>query len=213
MDFNPQFLLLKIPALLLGLTIHECAHAWVALLRGDNTAQRAGRLTLNPFAHLDIFGTLMILLGPFGWAKPVPVDGRFLKGGRRDMVWVALAGPGSNILLAIVTALVYKAVSSWGFAGSVNGGYITSFLQVLFLINIGLSFFNLLPIPPLDGSNIVLGLLPQHRLDGYIRVMQHAPTVLFALLTLEWMTHIRLFSAIINPLWNPYYNFWTALLF
>jgi Zn-dependent protease len=202
--------ILRIPAILIALTIHEFAHGYVAWLKGDNTARSAGRLSFNPLDHLDIFGTLMLLWGPFGWAKPVPVNPNNLDNPKRDMIYVGAAGPVSNIVLALMFGYVYRF-----FGSEINAisPYLGIFFQVSVIINLGLSFFNLIPVPPLDGSNILLGLLPAQKIEGYLRFIRHAPKILLGLLLVEWMLHIPVFSAIINPLWKPYLNFWQFIIF
>lgn len=192
-------LFFRFPAILISLTIHELAHGWVALRLGDNTAQRMGRLSLNPLAHLDLFGTLMLLFGPFGWAKPVPVNPLNLRNPKRDMIWVALAGPMSNILFGYLVALVYSNI----FQGSVSG-YGESFFFYLILINIGLSFFNLIPIPPLDGSNIVRGFLSHEKEVRYLHSMRYVPFIFMALIGMDWILHVPLLSYILDPIWKPY---------
>ncbi|OGS37189.1 MAG: hypothetical protein A2293_11715 [Elusimicrobia bacterium RIFOXYB2_FULL_49_7] len=195
------FLYFKLPAILIALTIHELAHGWTAYRLGDDTAKNMGRLTLNPMAHLDFFGTLMLMFGPFGWAKPVPVNVFKLRRMKQDMVWVSLAGPLSNIVLGYIASLLYLHL----FKGSINYP-IADFFRFFILINIGLSFFNLLPIPPLDGSNIVLGLLSKERGMKYLRSMRFAPFVFLVLIGFEWMLHVPLFSALLSPIWRPYFT-------
>ena len=208
---DTQLFILRIPVILLALTVHEYAHGYIAWLKGDSTAKNSGRLTFNPFAHLDIFGTLMLFFGPFGWAKPVPVNPMNLDNPKRDMVYVGAAGPVSNIILAIIFGLTFRFLRS-----SLYFPYSDIFfvlLQLCVMINLGLSFFNLLPIPPLDGSNIVIGLLPTNKVGSYLRFVQHAPKIFLGLLLAEWILHIPLFSAIISPLWTPYFNFWQFIIF
>ena len=158
-----QFLLIS-PLLLVSLVLHELAHGWVAYTLGDPTAKVHGRLTLNPLKHLDLWGTVMLgvtFLGSggsffFGWAKPVPVDPRYFKDGQRGMMWVGLAGPVTNYLLALVAAgliwLTYLYTSSF---------FLLEMLWMLFVLNVILGTLNLLPIPPLDGSRVVGGFLPR----------------------------------------------------
>ncbi|MFH0919942.1 MAG: site-2 protease family protein [Fibrobacterota bacterium] len=194
--------LFRVPAILIALTVHELAHGFTAKRLGDDTAARMGRLSLNPLAHLDLFGTLMLLFGPFGWAKPVPVNPMNLNNPRKDMIWVALAGPLSNLALGFVVALLYKqyiAVSP--------DPYGRLFLAMLILINIGLAFFNLLPIPPLDGSNIVRGFMSRGTEARYIYSMRYIPVIFLVLIAAEWLFHVRAISFILDPLWSPFLNF------
>ena len=200
---------LRLPAILLALTVHEFAHGWVAWLKGDNTARDSGRLSLNPLSHLDPLGTILLLFGPFGWAKPVPVNTMNLDNPRRDLSLVAVAGPASNIALAVLIGLLLRFGIEFQL---LSNPYLISFLHVCFIINLGLAFFNMIPVPPLDGSNIVLGLLPPHKVVPWLNAMRIAPTILFGLIIAEWAFHIRIFSAIIDPLWNPYMRFFSALI-
>jgi Zn-dependent protease len=200
--FDETFIL-RIPAILLALTIHECAHGVVALHFGDTTARDAGRLTLNPFAHLDIFGTIMLLVGPFGWAKPVPVNAYNLARPKRDILLVSLAGPVSNILSAIAAGYVLRIIAACGPA-ALHDRYIFNFFNIFIILNIGLAFFNFIPVPPLDGSKILASLLPNHLIPFYFEKLRFLPFVFMAMLALEWGLHIPLFSTIMDPLFKPF---------
>ena len=154
-------LLLHFFVITVSLSFHEFAHAWAAYRFGDDTAARMGRLTLNPLAHMDMLGSLMILAGaPLGWAKPVPVDIGRLRNPRGDGAWISFAGPASNILLAFLFAAVY-AVAMLYDAGS---GWQT-LLEAFILVNFSLAVFNLLPLPPLDGAHILPSVLPRRAAD------------------------------------------------
>lgn len=154
---------------LFALCFHEFAHGWVAKMRGDNTAQMMGRLTMNPGAHIDILGTVVLPLmaivfnSPifFGWAKPVPVNARNLKSPRKDMFWVALAGPLSNLLLAIVAAFVIGFVARF-FAITEVVKSLVQILNVFIMTNLFLAVFNLIPLNPLDGGKVIARFLPAH---------------------------------------------------
>jgi len=149
-----ETMLYVIPALLLGLTLHELAHAAVAYKLGDPTAKNLGRLTLNPIKHLDPLGTIMLLVFHFGWAKPVPVNPLYFRGDRqKGMLWVSLAGPATNLLIALAGAVVFKLLMPQGQA-------LRIILWLIIDINVILAVFNLIPVPPLDGSKILAGLLP-----------------------------------------------------
>lgn len=139
-------------ALVIGITIHEYSHAFAADRLGDPTPRSLGRLSLNPLRHLDPLGTLMIFILRFGWGKPVPIDSYNLRHPRRDELIIALAGPSSNLILAIFASLLTNVIP--------QNFIILSFIFTLIQINIILAIFNLLPIPPLDGSKIFLNLLP-----------------------------------------------------
>lgn len=160
-----QQLVIAIPAILLALTFHEVAHGWIADKLGDPTARMLGRLSLNPIIHLDLMGTMAFLISMaagfgFGWAKPVPVDPRHFKHPRRDMMWVALAGPVTNFLLAIASALVLIQLRRFGLGAGTIGYPISLMLQMSFAVNTALAAFNLIPILPFDGGRILNGLLP-----------------------------------------------------
>jgi Zn-dependent protease len=204
-------LLIRAPGILIGITIHEYAHGLVALWRGDATAKQAGRLSLNPLAHLDIFGTLMLLFGPFGWAKPVPVNYYNLNKPKRDMIFVSVAGPVSNILCAALIGISIRFYSPF-LSDSMNIQYVFIILKTAFLINIGLSFFNLLPIPPLDGSNILMGILPNTKIADYLRFMRHLPMIFLVLIFIQWGFHIPVLNWILDPLFMPYLNFWQLII-
>lgn len=212
MDFTPEYFLLRIPAILLALTIHECAHGWVAMRLGDRTAYNSGRVTLNPFAHLDLFGTLMLLFGPFGWAKPVPVDPEYFKNPKKGIILVSVAGPASNVALALVSGYMLRFKGNFVITPG-SGGYLDNFLMLSILINTGISFFNLLPIPPLDGSKILLGMLPNRLIPGYIEKSRHVPMIFMVVLALEWITHIPIFSTLINPIFIPFYKLIYFIIF
>lgn len=155
------------PPILLALTVHEAAHALIAFLRGDPTAKEHGRLSLNPLKHLDPAGTLVFFVTAWvgsgiGWAKPVPVDYRRLKNPRRDVIWISAAGPGVNLLAAVAVALLLHLLVGLGVFSDFTSWrrYLAEILLVGVQVNVILAFFNLVPLPPLDGSGIVLGLLP-----------------------------------------------------
>lgn len=146
---------LMLPAIVLGLTFHEYAHGLVAYRLGDNTAYDHGRLTLNPAAHVDPVGLILLFLAGFGWAKPVPVNPYNFKGDiQRGMLLVSLAGPATNLLLAIAAAII------WGVLDIFQLPYVDPIMQYMIQINVVLAIFNLIPVPPLDGSKILAGLLP-----------------------------------------------------
>ena len=146
---DPVFIILMIAGFLMVLAVHEAAHAYVANLLGDDTAKLAGRLTLNPFAHLDPIGTVMLLLFGFGWGKPVPINPYKLRDYRRDSALIALAGPASNFVLALILAVAFH----------LSGGD-SGILVLLVQLSVMLGIFNLLPFGPFDGFKVVAGLLP-----------------------------------------------------
>jgi Zn-dependent protease len=179
------------PIFLFSLSFHEASHAWMANRLGDPTARMMGRMTLNPLAHIDWIGTvlfpLMMFLVPglllFGWARPVPVDPRNLRGGRMGNLKVAAAGPVSNVLLALVFAgLIHLIVRSQ--VRSETFVIVSQILDTGVFLNLMLAFFNLIPIPPLDGSGVLLGLLPVRYLAGYERFTRYGFLILIACLYL-----------------------------
>ena len=149
-------LIYRAPALLIALSMHEYAHAAVSDAMGDPTQSRMGRLTINPMAHLDMMGTLLLVLCGFGWAKPVDIDPRYYKNYRMGMLKVSFAGPGMNLFLAFLSLLLITILGRIGMLG--DGGFY--FLQWIMMYNVWFAFFNLIPIPPLDGSKIVSTVLP-----------------------------------------------------
>lgn len=171
-DFTPLWNILfsAIPALVC-ITLHELSHGYVAYRLGDDTAKRAGRLTLNPLSHLDWMGFLMLVVAHVGWAKPVPVDMRKFADPKRGMAITALAGPVSNILIAVVFLLLYGFLMP---IALVKQGFLLEYGLPLFYVtahlSLGLALFNLLPIPPLDGSKVLFSLIPD---ESYYRLMRY----------------------------------------
>jgi Zn-dependent protease len=172
-----------------AVTFHEAAHGFVAHRFGDDTAWRAGRVTFNPLKHVDGFGTiilpamLILLRSPFlfGYAKPVPVNFRRLASPRRDMVWVALAGPGTNVLLAIVSALLFYGV---GLVPPAAADWLAANLRNSIVINVLLCVFNMLPLPPLDGGRVAVGLLPDALAFPLARLERYGMVILLLFLFL-----------------------------
>tara|TARA_Y100000748_G_scaffold200896_1_gene168304 strand:+ start:526 stop:1155 length:630 start_codon:yes stop_codon:yes gene_type:complete len=198
-NIEPQIIVLLIPALVFSLSFHEFAHAWMAYKLGDSTAARMGRLTLNPISHLDPVGSIALLLMGFGWAKPVPVDARYLKNPKEDMVKVAAAGPISNIILAIIAALALKFLFSTGLITN----SIKTFFIIFMQINITLAVFNLLPVSPLDGSQILSPFLEKKFGSDIVWKMQlYGPRILFFIILFSMVTDIHIFSFIITPIFN-----------
>ena len=182
-----------------ALSFHEFAHAWMASKCGDNTAARMGRLTLNPMAHLYVMGSLMILFVGFGWAKPVPVDSRNLRDPRKDMMKVAAAGPLSNLLLAMLAGMV------WRFLGGINFLLDTNFPVLIFYftqINIALAVFNLIPVSPLDGSQIFSGYLMKTNPELALKIQSYGPQVLFGLILFGYVTGFSILWLVMKPFVN-----------
>ena len=176
--------------LIIAIVFHEVAHGLVARRFGDTTAESQGRLTLNPFKHIDPFGTLVLPLflalahAPiFGWAKPVPVRAGQLRNPRRDMVLVALAGPGMNLLLAVLATIVLAGTVALGEGGLMTaGGFIAGNALNFLLINLFLAVFNLIPLPPFDGGHVVEGLLPPPLAARFHRFGRYSLLILIVLL-------------------------------
>jgi Zn-dependent protease len=184
-DFLPAAI--SFGVLLLSLTIHEAAHAWTAYRLGDPTARTLGRVSLNPVVHVDLIGTIVLpilaAISHFpiiGWAKPVPVNPRNFRNPRRDFVLVAAAGPISNLLQALVAAILLRGAVA--LAQGDAGGLLLNALRMAVEINLLLAFFNLIPVPPLDGGNVLLGLLPPRAALGFSQIRQYGFIVLYALL-------------------------------
>jgi Zn-dependent protease len=175
------------PPILLALTVHEFAHGYVAYRFGDPTARDQGRLTLNPLKHLDPFGTIAFFIIHIGWAKPVPVNPGYFKNPRKDMLWVALAGPAVNLVLAVASAICVKII--WFIASSIPyssmaEAIIVPLNEVLMAsvwINLVLCIFNFIPIPPLDGSKILMGVLPPDMARSYASVERYGFVIILVL--------------------------------
>lgn len=178
-----------------SLSFHEFAHAWMASKCGDNTAKRMGRLTLNPMAHLDPMGSLMILFVGFGWAKPVPVDGRNLRSPRTDMMKVAAAGPLSNLLLAMVAGMLFRLLGGAGLLSNSIFILIIYFTQ----INIALAVFNMIPVAPLDGSQIFSGYLMRTNPQLAWKIQSYGPQVLFGLILFGYITGFSILWLVMQP--------------
>lgn len=177
---NIRQLILTVPAILFAISIHEFSHGMAAYKLGDPTAKYQGRLTLNPLAHLDPLGALMMVLFRFGWAKPVMVNPYYFKDRRRGMMLVSLAGPMANIIAAWFFRILL-AFLPYQFPGHL-GSVVYLFLWLNVVINLGLAAFNLLPIPPLDGSKILAGILPARYEFTFERLEAYGPVILLLLL-------------------------------
>lgn len=183
---NITIIIITALAALIALTVHEYSHGLAAYKLGDPTAKNLGRLTLNPIKHIDVFGALCMIFFRFGWAKPVPIDPRYFKKPKRDFAITALAGPLSNLLMSLISALVYLLVwnvfsdkiftSAFAFRAVEN---LLLFIYAFHAVNLGLAIFNLIPIPPLDGSRILNIVLPQRT---YFAIMRYERQIYFGLI-------------------------------
>jgi Zn-dependent protease len=167
-------------AFVIAVTFHEYAHAAAANALGDPTARYQGRQSLNPLAHLDPVGTLLLLFAGFGWGRPVPYNPHNLRHPRRDALLISLAGPAANLLLALLSVMMLKH-----FWPTAESGFGPTFLMVMVQINVLLMIFNLLPIPPLDGAQIITSLTPAHHAHLWQQWIQNGPMILFTILILE----------------------------
>jgi Zn-dependent protease len=176
-----QLVLIRAPVILFSLTVHEFFHAWTAYRRGDPTARDMGRLTFNPIRHLDLFGLIVMVITEFrfGWAKPVPVDPRNLRNPRTDDIWISAAGPLSNIGLAVLAGMLFRAMVS---LSPQLPPAVAMLLQYAVHINLVLAFFNLIPLFPLDGSHILRNLLPPRYEDSLQQMDRFSPFILLLLL-------------------------------
>ncbi|MBQ2742634.1 MAG: site-2 protease family protein, partial [Oscillospiraceae bacterium] len=203
-----------IPAALLAIIFHEISHGYVAYLLGDRTAKNSGRLTLNPIQHMEPLGLLCMILFGFGWAKPVPVNPYFFKNRKLGMALVSITGPVSNLLMAVLSMSVILAISvleieNQALIGALN--VVMQFFLVFAILNIGLAVFNLIPIPPLDGSKILFSLLPRRAYGFILKYERYGMLLLLVLVNVpfftDFLTYIRemIFTGIINMLSAIFY--------
>ncbi len=196
MDLNNiiQQIIILAPPLLFALTFHELAHGYVAWRLGDPTARNAGRLTMNPLRHLDPLGVLAFIIMKIGWAKPVPVNPAYFKNPRQGMLLVALAGPGANIVLAVASALLVRLLIGFPVLPYFILRPMAEMLAASVWINIMLAVFNCLPIPPLDGSKVLLGVLPPDMARSYEKLEP------FGFILLLLLFYLGLISKVIMPI-------------
>ena len=179
-----------IPVILFSLTVHEYSHGKMALLLGDDTAQRLGRLSFNPIRHLDIVGTLLIYFVGFGWAKPVPVDPRNFVNPRRDMMYVAIAGPLSNIALAVCCSFFIRLISP-------EFSYLFVILAYGIWINVALAIFNMLPMYPLDGSSVLKGMVSQKIAERMTNLDRFGAFLILGVFLLDHFAHTGILGTIL----------------
>jgi Zn-dependent protease len=209
---DPVGLILLLPPLLFALTFHEAAHGWMALRLGDPTAKLLGRLTLNPLAHLDPIGTLVFIIPPhIGWAKPVPVDVRYLKHPRRDMMWIALAGPVSNILLAFAFAMILRGISAAGHElSSPAERALVNMVAWSVVLNLSLAAFNMIPIFPLDGSKVLTGLLSPNAAARFQQLEPIGPMILLGVILIGSFSGVSILGRIISPITSTLSSLFTG---
>jgi len=201
LNLSPSAFLASLITLIFAFTLHEFSHAWTATQFGDETPQRYGRLTLNPLSHLDPMGSLMLLLTGFGWAKPVPVNlNRIRQHSRAAPLLVALSGPFSNFLLALAASLPLR----FGLVRSVAPRFdffptAYEFLVYFFFTNLGLMLFNLIPLPPLDGEEILIFFLPTSLERVYENIRPYGPYILIVLLFLGPLVGFSLIDSVLSP--------------
>ena len=189
---SPIIFFIFILSILFALSVHEYGHAFAAYVLGDPTAKNMGRLTLNPLAHIDLFGFLFFLLVGFGWGKPVPFNPFNLRNKKYGPAIVALAGPLFNLFSIIIFGLIFVLVKNYFFSNSL----LILFLSWLVIINAFLMVFNLIPIPPLDGSKILYAVLPKNREDIVYKMERNGPFILLGLLVLDRLMPISIFGSL-----------------
>ncbi len=183
---------LSVPGLLIALTVHEFAHGYAAYLMGDNTARYSGRLSLNPLQHMDIVGTLCLLIFHFGWAKPVPINPANFKNQKTGTIIVSLAGPFANFIMAILSAVIY-AICRRYFMSSEIGTFLSYVFNYSTILNVGLMVFNLLPIPPLDGSKVLYEFLPPRARYYFYSIERYSTIILLVLIYTRLLNPILFF--------------------
>lgn len=214
MDFFTQ-IIVQLPILLIALTIHEFSHGYVAYLLGDDTAKRAGRLTLNPISHIDPFGLIMLFIARIGWAKPVPINPYNFSNYKRDTALSAAAGPAANFLFAIVLSLVFNLIKRADpniiYTASGMTQFWLGMMLYAILINLALGIFNLLPIPPMDGSKIIGGFMSDELYYKYTAKEKQGAQILIIILVASYVLRIPLISYIIMPPLNFFLNLLTGI--
>ena len=195
---SPLIALVWIAAIFMALTVHEFSHALVGKLRGDRTAEREGRLTLNPLAHIDFTGLMLLLLFGFGWAKPVPYNPYNLKDPKWDSVKIALAGPFSNLVMALIAGIAFRVLVGGGIIESLN--LLSIFLFLTILLNLFLLLFNIIPVHPLDGSKLFFALFDDPKYSRIrMLVATKGPNFLMIAVLISAFTNINIFFFISEP--------------
>ncbi len=205
-----EVLVILLPILIFSLCFHEFSHGYIAYKLGDHTAARNGRLTLNPLAHLDPIGSLMILFVGFGWAKPVPVNPVNFSNPRVDMMKVAFAGPASNLILAFTGGLIMRLFNFVGFMQS------EMFIQTLYLfifINISLAVFNMIPVAPLDGSQIFGNMISKNNPELAWKLQMYGPKILMGIILIGMVTPFSILGFLMMPFVKMFMYLFTGISF
>ena len=205
-----EVLIILLPILIFSLCFHEFSHGYIAYKLGDHTAARNGRLTLNPLAHLDPIGSLMILFVGFGWAKPVPVNPINFSNPRLDMMKVAFAGPASNLLLAFTGGLMMRLVNIVGLLQS------EMFIQTLYFfifINISLAVFNMIPVAPLDGSQIFGNMISKNNPELALKLQMYGPKILMGVILIGMVTPFSVLGFLMMPFVKMFMYLFTGISF
>ena len=202
-NLSPSLLISRVLTLIIALTVHEFSHAFIAYRFGDTTARDAGRLTLNPLKHLDVLGSLMLLLVGFGWAKPVPINPYALRRKSESAeMWVSLVGPASNLLLAVIAGLLLRLHL---FPWQASSGILPSaadFFFTFMTINLVLMLFNLIPLAPLDGEKVLAFFLPSKWSNSFSQIQRYGPILLMVLLFVLPMVGVDIISWVMTPALN-----------
>ncbi len=211
MDFLLQ-IIIQLPILLISLTIHEYSHGYVAYKLGDDTAKRAGRLTLNPISHIDPLGLIMLFIARIGWAKPVPINPYNFNDQKRDMAISAAAGPVSNFAFAIILSVIFNLIKKANPGFQFFSGELIYFMFVYaIIINIALGLFNLIPVPPMDGSKILGGFLSDEAYYKYTAQEKRGAQILMIVLVVSFVFRLNIIGAIIMPPLNFFLKLLTGI--
>lgn len=202
---DPRTLIISAPAILFGLTFHEFMHAYVAYKLGDPTARAAGRLTLNPLRHLDPIGTFSLFLFRIGWAKPVPINPYNFTDIKKGIILTSLAGPSANFFSALFFGIIYRIINP-------TSSFLDLLLSNFVFYNLILTFFNLLPIPPLDGSKIFMYILPYKYREYYMEVGGYGVYILVGLIFIGSLIGVSILWEIISPFINFFYQLFTGMV-